>query len=75
MTVRARKPLAPGCRIRVLVVDDSVVIRRLVTHALEEDALIEVVGARTRSRWMWRCRRWTAWRRCGASAGSIRNSA
>jgi two-component system chemotaxis response regulator CheB len=31
-------------RIRVLVVDDSVVIRRLVTHALEEDAEIEVVG-------------------------------
>jgi two-component system chemotaxis response regulator CheB len=29
----------------VLVVDDSVVIRRLVTHALEEDPLIEVVGA------------------------------
>jgi two-component system chemotaxis response regulator CheB len=41
---RAQKQLAPGCRIRVLVVDDSVVIRRLVTHALEEDALIEVVG-------------------------------
>jgi two-component system chemotaxis response regulator CheB len=28
----------------VLVVDDSVVIRRLVTHALEEDPHIEVVG-------------------------------
>jgi two-component system chemotaxis response regulator CheB len=42
---RAQKRLAPGCRIRVLVVDDSVVIRRLVTHALEEDPLIEVVGA------------------------------
>jgi two-component system chemotaxis response regulator CheB len=27
------------------VVDDSVVIRRLVTHALEEDPLLEVVGA------------------------------
>jgi two-component system chemotaxis response regulator CheB len=45
MTARARKQLAPGCRIRVLVVDDSVVIRRLVTHALEEDPLLEVVGA------------------------------
>lgn len=45
MTARARKQLAPGCRIRVLIVDDSVVIRRLVTHALEEDPLIEVVGA------------------------------
>ena len=31
-------------RIRVLVVDDSVVIRRLVTHALSEDPEIEVVG-------------------------------
>lgn len=44
MAVRAQKQLAPGCRIRVLIVDDSVVIRRLVTHALEEDPLIEVVG-------------------------------
>jgi two-component system, chemotaxis family, protein-glutamate methylesterase/glutaminase len=34
---------APG-RIRVLVVDDSVVIRRLVTDALAEDPQIEVVG-------------------------------
>jgi two-component system chemotaxis response regulator CheB len=32
-------------RIRVLVVDDSVVIRRLVTQALAEDAELEVVGA------------------------------
>ncbi len=37
--------LQPGERIRVLVVDDSVVIRRLVTHALEQDPAIEVVGA------------------------------
>src|SRR5450755_2165520 len=37
--------LQPGERIRVLVVDDSVVIRRLVTHALEQDPEIEVVGA------------------------------
>jgi len=36
--------LRPGERIRVLVVDDSVVIRRLVTHALEEDPSLEVVG-------------------------------
>lgn len=33
----------PG-RIRVLVVDDSVVIRRIVTEALAADAQIEVVG-------------------------------
>ena len=39
-----RRMLQPGERIRVLVVDDSVVIRRLVTRALEEDAEIEVVG-------------------------------
>jgi two-component system chemotaxis response regulator CheB len=43
---RARKRLLqPGERIRVLVVDDSVVIRRLVTHALEEDPALQVVGA------------------------------
>jgi two-component system chemotaxis response regulator CheB len=36
--------LQPGERIRVLVVDDSVVIRRLVTHALEQEPVIEVVG-------------------------------
>ena len=28
-----------------MVVDDSVVIRRLVTHALEQDPTLEVVGA------------------------------
>jgi two-component system, chemotaxis family, protein-glutamate methylesterase/glutaminase len=38
------KVIQPGQRIRVMVVDDSVVIRRLVTHALEKDPLIEVVG-------------------------------
>lgn len=40
-----RSILRPGERIRVLVVDDSVVIRRLVTHALEEDSSIDVVGS------------------------------
>ena len=40
-----KRMLQPGERIRVLVVDDSVVIRRLVTHALEEDPVLEVVGA------------------------------
>ena len=39
-----RRLLQPGERIRVLVVDDSVVIRRLVTHALEQDPSIDVVG-------------------------------
>src|SRR5260370_25882106 len=42
--VRRRSPLR-GERIRVLVVDDSVVIRRLVTHALVRDLEIEVVGS------------------------------
>ncbi len=40
----SRKTIPLGARIRVLVVDDSVVIRRLVTHALSEDAALEVVG-------------------------------
>ncbi len=39
-----KRMLQPGERIRVLVVDDSVVIRRLITHALEEDREFEVVG-------------------------------
>ena len=45
MTTLNKRALRPGERIRVLVVDDSVVIRRLVTHALAEDPAIEVVGA------------------------------
>ena len=36
--------LQPGERIRVMVVDDSVVIRRLVTQVLEQDPILEVVG-------------------------------
>ena len=40
-----KRSLQPGERIRVMVVDDSAVIRRLVTHALEEDPAIDVVGA------------------------------
>jgi two-component system chemotaxis response regulator CheB len=36
--------LQPGQRIRVLVVDDSVVVRRLICSALEQDPLVEVVG-------------------------------
>ena len=39
-----KRTLQPGERIRVLVVDDSVVIRRLVVHALEQDPVVEVVG-------------------------------
>lgn len=41
--MRARK-LKPGAPIRVLVVDDSVVIRQLVVHALENNPLFHVVG-------------------------------
>jgi two-component system, chemotaxis family, protein-glutamate methylesterase/glutaminase len=39
------KVVSADSRIRVLVVDDSVVIRRLVTHALAEDDQLEVAGA------------------------------
>ena len=39
-----KRVLQPGDRIRVLVVDDSVVIRRLITHVLEEESSIEVIG-------------------------------
>lgn len=45
MPVLNRRTLQPGQRIRVLAVDDSVVIRRLVTHALEQDPLLDVVGS------------------------------
>jgi two-component system chemotaxis response regulator CheB len=45
MAALNKRLLQPGERIRVLVVDDSVVIRRLVTHALEQDSSLEVVGA------------------------------
>jgi two-component system, chemotaxis family, protein-glutamate methylesterase/glutaminase len=44
MPVINQRFLQPGERIRVMVVDDSVVIRRLVTQALEQDPVLEVVG-------------------------------
>jgi two-component system, chemotaxis family, protein-glutamate methylesterase/glutaminase len=44
MTKVNQRPLQPGERIRVMVVDDSVVIRRLVTMALEGDPAIQVAG-------------------------------
>jgi len=44
MNTLSQRLLQPGERIRVMVVDDSVVIRRLVTQALEHDSMIEVVG-------------------------------
>jgi two-component system chemotaxis response regulator CheB len=37
--------LQTGERIRVMVVDDSVVIRRMVTQVLEKDPILEVVGS------------------------------
>jgi two-component system chemotaxis response regulator CheB len=45
MAALCKRLLQPGQRIRVLVVDDSVVIRRLVSHALEQDPALEVVGS------------------------------
>jgi two-component system, chemotaxis family, protein-glutamate methylesterase/glutaminase len=50
MRIRTARILQPGQKIRVLVVDDSVVIRRLVCHALEEDPGIEVVGVAANGR-------------------------
>jgi two-component system chemotaxis response regulator CheB len=41
----ARRVIPTATKIRVLVVDDSVVIRRLVAQALSEDPGIEVVGS------------------------------
>jgi len=46
----ARRTLPAGVPIRALIVDDSVVIRRLVTHALTEDPSIEVVGSAANGR-------------------------
>ncbi len=45
MAIPVRRVIPATARIRVLVVDDSVVIRRLVTQALGEDPGIEVVAA------------------------------
>ena len=45
MTATAKRKLKAGERVRTLVVDDSVIIRRLVTHALGEDPGVEVVGS------------------------------
>jgi two-component system chemotaxis response regulator CheB len=44
MSALNKRLLQPGEKIRVLVVDDSVVIRRLVTTSLEQDPLLELVG-------------------------------
>jgi len=44
MGLFSKRTIRRGSRIRVMVVDDSVVIRRLVSHALGEDAAIDVVG-------------------------------
>jgi len=40
-----RKAIQPGSRIRVLVADDSAVVRRLVTRVLSEDPALQVVGS------------------------------
>ena len=69
-----------GGKIKVLIVDDSALVRQLLTQILGADASIEVVGAaqdayvarekiksltRTSSRSTSRCRRWTASSSCG----------
>ena len=50
MRARIARVIQPGQRIRVLVVDDSVVIRRLVCHALEEDPGVEVAAVAANGR-------------------------
>ncbi|MGA2571386.1 MAG: chemotaxis response regulator protein-glutamate methylesterase [Terracidiphilus sp.] len=40
-----RRHLLPGEQVRVLIVDDSVVVRRLLTQALNSHPSLEVVGA------------------------------
>lgn len=50
MAVSLKKFIRKGQRIRVLVVDDSVVIRRLVANALGEDPDLEVVGTASNGR-------------------------
>ena len=35
----------PGRKIRVLIIDDSASVRQALTHVLEEDPEIEVMGA------------------------------
>ena len=44
MTLTIRRVLQPGERVRVLVVDDSAVIRRVVTQVIEQDPELHVVG-------------------------------
>jgi two-component system chemotaxis response regulator CheB len=50
MAVLSKRILQLGEKIRVLVVDDSVVIRRLVSHALEGDPILDVVGVAANGR-------------------------
>ena len=44
MAFQTARTIPAGRQIRVLIVDDSVVIRRLITKALSEDADLEIVG-------------------------------
>ena len=44
MPIRSIREIPVGRNIRVLVVDDSIVIRRLITQALSEEDGLEVVG-------------------------------
>lgn len=44
MAFQTERTIPAGRQIRVLIVDDSVVIRRLITRALSEDADLEIVG-------------------------------
>jgi two-component system, chemotaxis family, protein-glutamate methylesterase/glutaminase len=45
MATLSKSPLPAGRRIRVLVVDDSVVARRILSAAIESDSSLELVGS------------------------------
>jgi len=45
LIARAAAAVTPGSRIRVLVVDDSVVIRHLLRQVIQEDPELEFVGS------------------------------
>ena len=50
MTAPASASAEPAARLRVLVVDDSVVIRRMLTNAIDADPALRVVGTAANGR-------------------------
>jgi len=75
-------------KIRVLIVDDAVAIRKLVSDVLASDPVLEVAGAASNGRIALakipqvnpdvitldvEMRKWTDWKRCAKSASCIRS--